>query len=209
MTHTLHRLGTRESLEGDFVMLCMPSKDINHVGSGPKLRRFLELCLKNGCVTIGDARRGNAFHHGSLEKMLDSIEDRAVVTASFNNKEAVIQMLKDLKEEDLGMSVNVSSLFDEVADCCAMAGLRQHTVHHSLGRWGKTEKLPPREILDIALMCGHALVAVNFIKEMIEEVKAGKKTSKEAAAELFKPCMCGIFNTDRAAKLIEAIVGKG
>ena len=75
--------------------------------------------------------------------------------------------------------------------------------------WGKTEKLPPREILDIALMCGHALVAVNFINEMIGEVKAGKKTSKEAAAELFKPCMCGIFNTDRAAKLIEAIAGKG
>ena len=29
---------------------------------------------------------------------------------------------------------------------------------------------------------------------------------REAAAELFKPCMCGIFNTDRAAMLIRRIV---
>ncbi|MEW6661021.1 MAG: hypothetical protein ACOY9Y_03115 [Bacillota bacterium] len=209
MTHSLHRVGTRESLQRDWVMLCMPSKDINHVGSGPKLRRFLELCLKNGCVTLGDARKGNAFHQGSLENMMNNIEDRAVVTASFNNKDAVIQMLRDLKEEDLGLSVVVSGLVDEVADCCAKTGLRHHTVHQSLGRWGRTEKLPPEEILEIATMCGHALVAVNFINEMIDEVKKGKMTSKEAADELFKPCMCGIFNTDRAAKLIDAIVAKG
>ncbi len=42
MTHTLHRVGSRENLQKDWVFLCMPSKDINHVGSGPKLRRFLD-----------------------------------------------------------------------------------------------------------------------------------------------------------------------
>ncbi len=41
MTHTLHRLGKDESLlKQDFVLLAMPSKDINHVGSGLKLRLF-------------------------------------------------------------------------------------------------------------------------------------------------------------------------
>ena len=40
MTHTNHRVG--EYLEEDYVILVMPSKDINHVGSGPKLRRYLE-----------------------------------------------------------------------------------------------------------------------------------------------------------------------
>ena len=205
MTHTLHRMGTRESLQGDWVFLFMPSKDINHVGSGPKVRSFLDICLENNCVTLGDARLGNQYHQGSLQTMLDNVEDRAVVTASFNNKEAVIKMLEALKKEDLGLSLVVSGLADEVAECCSKTGLKPHTVEHSLGRWGKTEKLPPEEILEIATMCGHSMVSVNFIHEMIDEVINGRMTAEAAGKELFKPCMCGIFNTDRAAKLIAEI----
>ncbi len=206
MTHTLHRVGNRESLQGDYVFLCMPSKDINHVGSGPKLRRFLELCLKNNCVTLGDCRKGNEFHQLSRENMLDNIEDRAVVTATFKDKQAVLAMIEDLKKEDLGLSVVISGLVDEVGECCAKTGLKMHTVEHSMGRWGKTEKLPPQEILEIATMCGHSMVSVNLINELIDEVRQGRTTPEAAAKELFKPCMCGIFNTDRAAKLIADIV---
>jgi hypothetical protein len=50
------------------------------------------------------------------------------------------------------------------------------------------------------------MVAVNFICEMVEKVRKGRLTPEQAAQELFKPCMCGIFNTDRAAKLIAAMV---
>lgn len=205
MTHTLHRIGTRESLQGDWVFLCMPSKDINHEGSGPKLRRFLDICMENNCVTLGDARLGNEYHQGSLQTMLDNIEDRAVVTASFNNKDAVINMLEILKKEDLGLSIVVSGLADEVSECCSKTGLMPHTVEHSLGRWGKTEKLPPEELLQIATMCGHSMVSVNYINEMIDQVKTGRMTAETAGKELFKPCMCGIFNTDRAAKLIAEV----
>ena len=54
MTHTLHRLGTDESiLKQDFVLLTMPSKDINHVGSAPKLRRFFEIALDSGARVAG------------------------------------------------------------------------------------------------------------------------------------------------------------
>lgn len=208
MTHTLHRVGSRENLQGDWVFLCMPSKDINHINSGPKLRKFLELCLKNNCVTLGDCRKGNEFHQLSRENMLDNVEDRAVVTATFNNKKAVISMIEDLKKENLGLSIVISGLVDEVGECCSKTGLKPHTVEHSLGRWGNTEKLSPNEVLEIATMCGHAMVAVNIINEMIEKVKKGKLTAEAAAAELFKPCMCGIFNTDRAAKLITEIVNR-
>lgn len=55
MSHTLHRVGTEENLKHDFVFLCMPSKDINHEGSAPKLRRFFQLCEKNHCVTMATA----------------------------------------------------------------------------------------------------------------------------------------------------------
>jgi hypothetical protein len=62
MTHTLHRIGSEESLREDYVVLVMPSKDINHEGSGPKLRRFLEMALEAGAVKIGDKYHVRAWH---------------------------------------------------------------------------------------------------------------------------------------------------
>lgn len=216
MSHTLHRVGTEENLKHDFVFLCMPSKDINHEGSAPKLHRFFQLCEKNHCVTIGDCRGGNEWYQkekyhlqDNLEgrqHMIDNVEDRAVITATFKDEADVVNMLRDLKQEDLGMSIVVSGLVDHTKECCHHADLEPHTVEHSLGRIGRTDLLPPNEILEIATMCGHSMVSVNFINEMIEKCRKGKCTPEEAAAELFKPCMCGIFNTDRAAMLIRAII---
>lgn len=218
MSHTLHRVGTVENLKQDFVFLCMPSKDINHENSAPKLKRFFELCEKNNCVTIGDCRGGNEWyqmnkyelpnHLEGRKHMIDHVEDRAVITATFKDECDVINLLTDLKQEDLGMSIVVSGLVDRVKECSHKAGLKPHTVEHSLGRIGKTELLPPNEILEIATMCGHSMVSVNFIQEMIEKCRKGKCTPEEAANELFKPCMCGIFNTDRTANLIRKMAEK-
>ena len=216
MSHTLHRVGTEENLQHDFVFLCMPSKDINHEDSAPKLRRFFQLCEKNHCVTMGDCRGGNEWYQADKYKledhlagrqyMIDHVEDRAVITATFKDEADVVAMLEDLKREDLGMSIVVSGLVDHVKECCHKAGLEPHTVEHSLGRIGRTDLLPSNEILEIATMCGHSKVTVNYINEMIEKCRKGRCTPEEAAAELFKPCMCGIFNTDRAAMLIRRIV---
>lgn len=210
MTHSLHRMGGKESLAKDWVMLCMTAKGFNdEKASAAKMRRFLELCLQNKCVTLGDAKFGNKYHQGSVAAVLANLNERSVVTASFESKDAVIAMLRDLKQEDLGLSVVVSGLVDETRECCAKTGLKVHTVEHSLGRWGKTEKLPPRHILEMATMCGHAMVSVNFIREAIEEVKQGRMTPAQAAEEMFKSCVCGIFNTARAADLIAEAVRKG
>ena len=213
MTHSLHRLGEIESLKQDFVVLSMPSTGIdgtgiNVEGSGPKLKRFLEICRANNCVTFGDCKKGNAFVQGGDERVLKNIVDHAVPTASFKDKEDVINVLRDLKKEDSGLSVVVSGLEEEVRDACKKANLEVHTIEHSLGRWGKTELLPDRKVLEISLMCGHAQVPVNLIYELVEEVEKGKMTAEEAAEELFKPCMCGIFNTDRATKLINEYIAQ-
>jgi hypothetical protein len=37
---------------------------------------------------------------------------------------------------------------------------------------------------------------------MATQVKKGKKSLPEAAAELAKPCMCGVFNAQRAERLL-------
>jgi hypothetical protein len=208
MTHTLHRTGNPESLSRDYVLLFMPSKDINHVGSGPKLRRMLEICLENGAIRIGDCRLGNEYFQGGVDKLLEHVEDRAVVHGVFNDPDKVVAALKQLKAEDLGLSVVVSGLFDKVRECCKKAGLTSHTVNNTLGRWGRTDRLPSPDILELNTMCGHGMVTVNLIEDTAAKVKNGDMTAEQGAERLFKPCMCGIFNADRAAKLLTAMVSK-
>jgi hypothetical protein len=208
MTHTLHRVGNPESLSRDFVLLFMPSKDINHVGSGPKLRKMLEISQKNGAIRIGDCRLGNEYYQGGVDKLLENVEDRAVVHAVFNDPEKMTAALKELKEADLGISVVVSGLFDKVQDCCKKAGLTPHTVNNTLGRWGRTDRLPPQDVLELNTMCGHGMVSVKLIEDTAAKVKTGEMTPEQGAERLFKPCMCGIFNADRATGLIKAMAEK-
>ena len=205
MTHTLHRTGTEKSLSEDFVVLMMPSKDINHEGSAPKLRRFFELALEQGAIKIGDCRSGNEYYQGGVENVVSTVEDRAVIHAVFRDEKSLVCMLKALKQEELGLSVVVSGLFDKVGKCCREAGLEQHTINQSLGRWGRVEELPPGPVLEINTMCGHGMVTVGLINKVVEEVRSGRTTAEEGAEELFKPCMCGIFNPHRAAKLLKAL----
>lgn len=202
MTHTLHRIGTDESLAEDYVLLMMPSKDINHEGSAPKLRRFFELALENRAIKIGDCRLGNEYHQGGVDKLMANVQDRAVIHASFKDQESLISMLRALREEDLGLSVVVSGLFDQVRHCCREAGLQGHSINQSLGRWGRTDLLPFRPILELNAMCGHGMVTVKLIEKVVEDIRREAITAEEGAEELFKPCMCGVFNPYRAAKLL-------
>jgi hypothetical protein len=206
MTHTLHRKGTVESLSRDFVFLTMPSKDINHAGSAKPLKRFFQLALETGCVKIGDCRSGNEFYQGSVDKVIENVEDRAVIHAVFDDRDQALQMLRKLKEADLGLSVVVSGLLDVVDGCCHESGLQRHTVEHSMGIWGQTDRLPPDHILHINTMCGHGMVTVSLINDVIDQVKLNRITAEEGAERLFQTCMCGIFNTSRAAELLRQIV---
>ncbi len=200
MTHTLHRIG--DYLEEDYVVLIMPSKDINVEGSGQKLRKYLEMALEAGAIKIGDCRAGNENLQGGQEKVLDNLVDQAVVHAVFNNRDALVKSLKAFKEADLGLSVVVSGLFEHVGKCCNEAGLKRHTVNQSMGRWGNTERLPPPEILQLNTMCGHGMVTWSLIEEVIQDIKAEKYSIQEGAERLFSPCVCGIFNPHRAARIL-------
>ena len=206
MTHTLHRRGTVDSLSRDFVFLIMPSKDINHVGSAAPLRRFFELARETGCVKLGDCRSGNEYHQGGIDKVIANVQDRAVIHAVFDDREKAVTMLRRLKEAGLGLSIVVSGLLDTVDECCHQADLHRHTVEHSLGVWGRTERLPPEHTLELNTMCGHGMVTVGRINDIIDRVKAGHMTAQRGAEELFTTCMCGIFNTNRAAELLQKIV---
>ena len=205
MSHTLHRRGAPGSLKNDFVLFAMSAKKINEVGSSVKLKRFLEIVSKYGPVNMGDMKTGNRFIT-SPETILGNAQDTSIVHGVFDNRESLIRALKEVKEADLGISVIISGLFDDVRECCQQAGVKRHTCETSLGIWGKRERLPNEEILNFTTMCGHGQVPFNLVKKMISDIKDGRRTVQEAAEELAKPCQCGIFNPKRAAAMLDEIL---
>ncbi len=205
MTHTLHRSGTKESLSGDFVFLYMPAFGINNIDSNVKLRKFLEIAQRHNPVNMGDASYGNMYAKG-IENVMGSIKkDGTAVHAVFDNEEDAAKMLKDVKEADLGLSLVVSGIFDRVQGLCQKNGIHRHAATYSLGIWGKTDKLPSDDVLNIITMCGHGMISAARINSVADDVRAGRKSAADAAKELARQCDCGVFNPSRAAKLLAAL----
>lgn len=205
MSHTLHRRGTPENLKNDYVIFAMSAKGLNEVGSNVKLQRFLEIVSAFNPVNLGDMRTGNSFITAP-QTIIDSTRDTSIVHGVFNNREALIKALHAVKEADLGVSVIVSGLFDDIRECCREAGVSRHTCETSLGVWGKTECLPDEDILRFSTMCGHGQVPFNLVTKMIDDIKGGFRTVREASLELAKPCQCGVFNPRRAEAMLEEIL---
>ncbi len=200
MTHSLHRRGDDRSLMEDYVVIAMSSKGINVEGSQEKFQKLWDICSHYDVVNFGNVVNGNKYNL-SLEGFKKC--QTLIAQVVFKDKDTLTRFLKELKEANLGLSTVVSGLYDEVKACCATLGDKIHTTEHSLGIHGKTQKLPPENILEVTTMCGHALVSSNLVKGMVEEVKKGKKTLQAAADELARHCACGIFNPYRAAQLLK------
>ena len=192
-------------MQEDYVFLFIPAKGFNDEGHDEKLQEFLRIAQRHDPKNIGAITIGNMYSH-TPEEVIDAAH--GVAHAVFDNMDAVTEVLKDLKEADLGLSTIVSGIFGNVDRCLKKAGLKHHTANFSLGIWGNTAKLPGDDILEVTTMCGHALIATNLVQSMVDEVKAGRKTADEAAKTLAPQCACGIFNPARAAKLLTAMAAK-
>jgi hypothetical protein len=205
MTHSLHRFGNRENLSNDYVVVARTAKGINEEGLGPMIRKFVELALELDPVNAGDYTAGTLLTH-SRQELLDGINDQSRVQVVFSDQEKVTSFLKRLREVDLGVSVVVTGLFDRVRECAQSAGLSEpHTVQCSCGMWGRVEQLPDAQIMQVTTMCGHAQISASQVERRARDVRAGRMTAEEAALDLARPCVCGIFNPVRAAGLIEAM----
>jgi len=206
MTNTLHRQGTLESLKSDYVIFAYTAKGINREGSAPKLQEFMQICLKYHPVNIGDSKQGNIFQDDiDIQKLISNQGDGAGATAAFTDLDTLQKVVEELIRADLGLSINISGLLDEVKECCQRVGIQRHSVEHSLGFWGAKDRLPEREILIFHTMCGHGMISFNLIRKMIEYVKLRRLTPKKAATIMAKCCECGAFNPVRAEMLLEKI----
>jgi len=205
MTHNLHRQGTRENLSNDFTVFLVPARGYNYDGAGPKKRRFWEIAFRNNVVNAGTNDIGGNLITLSPQELLNRImEGKNMAACVCTSKKDVVNILKESLAEDFGISLVVQGIREEVEDCLRQVGLKPHAVNHSLGFWGRTDKLPDREVLEITTMCGHGMISTNLAKKCIEDVTSGRMTPREVARLLARPCVCGIFNTSRA----EALLGR-
>jgi hypothetical protein len=207
MTHTLHRTGEVGSLKRDYVILVMSSRGINDAGAAPKLLEALKILSQYNPINIGDVRTGGIWSKDcNYEKIVENIVDTSILHGVYKDIETVKDVLKALRDADIGMSVVVSGLYNDVFNAARDVGLMPHTVMTSLGIWGKTELLAKEpEVLDIQTMCGHGLIGKSLVKKMVGDVKAGRISPDEAARTIAKCCTCGVFNVERAKELIEKL----
>ena len=218
MTNTLHRFGDAASFSDDYIVFAIPSKSNKDPNALPKLHRFLEIALEYKPVNLGDARHGGALRSSKnlgplahwnrdmkpdFQAVIKGLTVPTTCAAVFDNAEAAEQFVKRIKEENLGMSVNVSTSIEGAERCCNYACLDRHSVGYSLGFEGKTEKIPNSQVATLSTMCGHGMISHSLAKKMIDFVKENRRSPEQAATYLSRFCSCGIFNPSRAKRILE------
>jgi hypothetical protein len=194
ITHSLHRTGTINSLKKDYVILACLAKDFNrdNIESGKKLVKIAGI-----------------FNHYNPVNIIPEYTWKVspVITAVYDNIISVEKVIQELKKEDLGISIVISGLISEIEDLMNKINMNMHTVHLSLGVFGKKELLPTeRKILEITTMCGHHCISPQSVEHYIHLIKDGKVSIEKAAQNLAKPCICGIFNTSRAIEILNELI---
>jgi hypothetical protein len=218
MTNTLHRFGDAESFSDDYIVFAIPSKSNKDPNALPKLHRFLEIAMEYKPVNLGDARHGGALRSSKnlgplahwnrdmkpdFQAVIKGLTVPTTCAAVFDNAPAAEQFVKRIKEENLGMSVNVSTSIEGAERCCNYACIDRHSVGYSLGFEGKTEKIPNSQVATLSTMCGHGMISHSLAKKMIDFVKENRRSPEQAATYLSRFCSCGIFNPSRAKRVLE------
>ena len=202
MTHTMHRQGSVESLKEDYVVLVMGGDipfDIYRRLWQKRFPRIYEMA-KKVLLNLGIL---NLLRIIKKTKSGGSYGNRV-----FNNKKELGSYLKELKEKNMGKSVVVSGLFDEVNDCLKELNLYPHTIQFSLGIFGKKELLPEKEILEITTMCGHHMISAPLVEKLTSDIKNGNVSLEEAIRVMSEQCVCRVFNKERSCKLMEVLIDR-
>lgn len=215
MTNTLHRYGG--NFDDDYIVFAIPARGVNDANAVEKERRFLEIARKYNPVNMGDASHGGIFRPSKdlnpsvhwnrnnakdIETVVNGVSSPTTVAAVFDNADAVVAFVKELKVEDIGLSINISGGLDKARESARRAGLERHSVEYSLGFFGQTDRMADRQTLELSTMCGHGMVSFGLARKLIEWVMQGRRSPEQAAATMARFCSCGVFNPARACHLL-------
>ena len=232
MTNTMHRQGTVESLRQDYIIFSATAAGFNRKGAEKAQERFVDIMMRHGPVNLGvnyaaaemekkpnyiweairERFNGRRYHNGQptdetrrrWERALRSqAGDSSLHThAVFDSVDKLAAAVRDVREADLGLCVDVNAVHEDTDQVARAAGIVRHSIEHSLGFHGQVRRLPSAEVLEISTMCGHGMVSYNLARKMISLVGTEQMSTDRAAELLAKPCTCGVFNPTRAARIL-------
>jgi len=220
MTNTLHRFGKPETLNEDYIVFAMAGNGFNEEGALEKAQTFLRAAIKYKPINMGNALVNSLYRPDknlsflklyfvgrqektTYEKLIDEMPGPGSAAVVFDDPKIVASFIRDVKKLDLGLSINVSALVDNTRDICGEVDITPHAVEYTLGFHGDTSRLPDRDTLSLSTMCGHGMVSANFAKKMVTHVKEGRMEPEDAARTMAKFCVCGVFNTTRAMRILK------
>ena len=222
MTNTLHRYGQQDNLQNDFIVFAMAAKGFNEEGALEKARTFLKTAIQFEPINMGNALVNSLYRpekdlsffklyflgrqeKTTYEKLIDEIPGPGSAAVVFDSKDRATKFVRAVKDLDLGLSINISALIDDTRNICGEVDITPHAVEYTLGFHGATSKLPDRDTLTLSTMCGHGMVSAHFARKMMDRVKEGRITPKRAATCMAKFCVCGVFNTSKAMKVLNKV----
>jgi hypothetical protein len=194
VTNTLHRYGSAESFDDDYIIFAIPCKGVNDQGAVEKLKTFLEICAEHGPV-LGSyspsTRLGPSVHWArdldpDHRSVVEAVHSLRTVAAVFDARDKAESCLRDVIAADLG----------------AACGIKRHSVEYSLGFADPHDHLPSGQVLQLSTMCGHGMVSSALAAKMLDLVREGRRSPHEAAVTLARFCPCGAFNPIRAKRLL-------
>lgn len=217
MTNTLHRYGNSESFRDDYIIFAIPSKGKNDEDCIPKLKAFLRICAKYNPCNMGNGNRGGIAPEKSLgptahwkrdsspdwAKVIDGVNKPGTVSAVFASAEQAQACLKEVVAADFGISVNMSTSVENARRAAQTCGIKRHSVEYALAFQDPHDHLPNSQILGLSTMCGHGMVSFNMARKMLDMVREGRRTTQQAVTTLMRLCPCGVYNPERAKRLIE------
>ena len=216
MTNTLHRYGNAESFRDDFIIFAIPARGKNDQDCLPKLKKFLGICAKYNPTNMGNGNRasispeklGPTAHWNrnakpDWDKVIEGVIKPGTVAAVFSNQADAQAAMKEIVGADFGLSVNISSSVENAVNLGKGSGIRRHSVEYTLGFNDPHDHLPNSQILGLSTMCGHGMVSFNMARKMLDMVREGRRSVDQAAATLTRLCPCGVYNPDRAKRLIQ------
>jgi hypothetical protein len=166
----------------------------------------LEIIREVGPTNLGSLESGGTIAGGlDWGAILDGLDDKSGIRCAFSSREKLEEVLRRVKTEDLGLSVTISGIVDDVYAMCDSVGLEPHSINISLGVHGNPALLAEESVREFTTMCGHALIASALVRKVMEDVKCGRSTPRDAAVEAARPCACGLYNIDRAEAILRKL----
>lgn len=218
MTNTLHRYGNAESFQDDYIIFAISCKGKNDEGAIEKLKAFLRICAKYVPANMGNSnvscytppnkpeRAANWSRNANpdYERVINAIDKVTTASAVFDSREHAEACLAEVKQADLGLSINMSTSVQGAKQAAEHCGIHRHSVEYSLGFRDVHDHLPNSQVLELATMCGHGMVSFNFARKMLDMVREGRRTPEQAVTTLARFCPCGVYNPARARRLLES-----